>query len=200
MLLMFAGLALFLGSHSLQILGNLRKTIINTVGDPVYRISYVLVSVAGLILVAEGYKAWKYVDGSAILYVSPAWMSHIALLLMAFAFIALAATYMPGYIKRALKHPMLVAVKVWALAHLLANGDAASVVLFGAFLAWAVVDRISVERRAAADFTTLNTVLAQAKPNALFDVAAVVIGLGVYVLFVWKLHLWLIGVAPVAVG
>lgn len=194
MLLMIFGLVVFLGLHSLQMVEPVRAGIIRAIGTTGYRIIYSIGSLVGLIAIAEGYKAWKYVDGSPILYNPPVWLTHIALVLMAIAFIALPAAYMNGYIRKALKHPMLVAVKLWATAHLLANGDAASVLLFGAILAWAVADRISVKKRVRAglkvpvDFTSRLSA----------DIAAVAIGLIVYALFVWKVHLWLIGVSPIA--
>jgi uncharacterized membrane protein len=86
-----------------------------------------------------------------------------------------------------LKHPMLVAIKIWALAHLLANGDLASVLLFGTFLVWAVFDRISVKRRVAP---------IPATGPVFNDAIAIVAGLVVYALFVWRLHAWLFGVMP----
>lgn len=195
MVLMIAGLALFLGLHSFQIVRPLRKGVVGLAGDTVWRVVMSLGSLAGLVMIAQGYSAWRFA-GSEQLYALPAFVSHIALLLMAFAFVALAATYAPGYIKRALKHPMLVAIKTWALAHLLSNGDVASVTLFGAFLAWAVVDRISVARRERAGVIAPRAF----EPRVAADVAAVTVGLVVYVLFVWKLHLWLIGVSPIAVS
>ncbi|WMS41258.1 NnrU family protein [Acuticoccus sp. MNP-M23] len=194
MLLMILGLVIFLGLHSMQIVEPVRAGLTRVMGEIGYKVVYSIGSLVGLIAIAEGYKAWKYVDGSPILYNPPAFLAHISLLLMALAFIALPAAYLNGYIRKALKHPMLVAVKLWATAHLLANGDAASVLLFGAFLAWAVVDRISVKKReraglkAPVDFT----------PRVSADIAAAAIGLIVYALFVWKVHLWLIGVSPIA--
>ncbi|MEO1105690.1 MAG: NnrU family protein, partial [Pseudomonadota bacterium] len=147
MLLMTLGLVIFLGIHSLPIASGVRLRIKDSIGDIPYRIVFSLISLGGLIAIAEGFKAWKYQEGSQFLYMPPPWLSHIALLLMVFSFISLAAMYGKSHIRKVLKHPMLVAIKIWALAHLLANGDAAGVVLFGAFLAWAVVDRISVKRR-----------------------------------------------------
>jgi uncharacterized membrane protein len=99
------------------------------------------------------------------------------------------AAYLPGRIKTAARHPLLAATKFWAAAHLLANGSLAAVLLFGSFLAWAVVDRISLKHRVQAPIPTL--------PAAAFnDAIALVGGLALYILFVWRLHLWLIGVQP----
>ena len=123
------------------------------------------------------------------LYEPPVWLRHLALLLMLLSFVALGVYMVPaGRLKPMLKHPMLVAVKLWAVAHLLANGETASVVLFGAVLAWAVADRISVKRRAAA---------VPAPGPVTWDAVAIVAGVVLYLLFVWKLHAWLIGVAPI---
>ncbi len=194
MLLLILGLVVFLGLHSFQIVRPVRAAVAGAIGETGYKIVYSIGSLVGLIMIAEGYKAWKYVDGAPILYNPPPALAHIALLLMALAFVALPAAYLKGYIRKALKHPMLVAVKLWATAHLLANGDAASVVLFGAFLAWAVVDRISVKKRERAGLAAPTAFT----PHVSADIAAVAIGLIVYALFVWKVHLWLIGVSPIA--
>ena len=193
--LMVAGLALFLGLHSLPVVQSLRSGMVRAVGDVPYRIGFSVLSLVGLVLIAEGYKAWKYeAPGSAILWVSPAWLVHVALLLNLFAFVSIAATYGRSHIKKAVKHPMILAVKIWAFAHLLANGDVASVVLFGGFLAWGVIDRISVKRRERAGLIAPAAFEARWRDDAI----AVTVGVVVYVLFVWKLHLWLIGVSPVA--
>jgi len=194
MLLLILGLVLFLGLHSFKIVAPVHDGLTRILGETGYKILYSIGSLIGLIAIAEGYKAWKYVDGAPILYTPPTWLAHIALLLMLIAFVVLPAAYMNGYIRKTLKHPMLVAVKLWAFAHLLANGDAASVVLFGAFLAWAVVDRISVKKRERAGLAAP----AAFTPRISADIGAVAIGLIVYVLFVWKVHLWLIGVSPIA--
>jgi uncharacterized membrane protein len=124
-----------------------------------------------------------------LLYAPPVWMRHLSALVMLPVFPLLLAAYMPGRIKTALKHPMLAAVKFWALAHLLANGMLADVLLFGSFLAWAVADRISFKRRVARPIHT-------APPSRMNDVIAVVGGLAIYVIFVLWLHVRLIGVSP----
>ncbi len=120
-------------------------------------------------------------------------MKHIAELLMLFAFIFLGVYIArPGRMKPALKHPMLIAIKTWALAHLLANGDLASLILFLSFLAWAVADRISIKRQERAGLAAPYIVPGPASN----DVIAIVIGVVLYGLFVWKLHELLIGVSP----
>jgi uncharacterized membrane protein len=108
-------------------------------------------------------------------------------------FVLLLAPYLPGRIKAMAKHPMLLAVKLWALAHLLANGTLADVLLFGGFLAWAVVDRISVKRREKAGLLRQAPALPASGAN---DAIALIGGLALYVVFVLWAHAWLIGVRP----
>ena len=113
------------------------------------------------------------------------------MVLMLPAFILLIAAYVPGQIKAKLKHPFLVAIKIWALAHLIANGDLASIILFGSFLAYAVFDRIALKRRAATGLVTV-----AATGPARNDVISVVGGLALYVVFLVWLHPLLIGTSP----
>lgn len=193
MWLMFLGLALFLGAHSMQIAAPVRAGVIGAIGEVPYKIIYSIVSLAGIIVIVEGYKAWTF-EGSPLLYDPPIWLAHISLLLMAVAFVLFVATYTNGYIKKMVKHPMITSVKIWALAHLLAVGHAAAVTVFAAFLAWAAVDRVSVKRRQVAG----QIAPAAFEPHWQGDAAAIAIGLVVYGLFVWKLHVWLIGVSPIA--
>ena len=120
-------------------------------------------------------------------------MKHVTLTLMLFSMIFWAVSQLPaGRIKPWVRHPLLLAVKIWALAHLLANGDAASLVLFLSLLAWAVIDRISVKRREAAGEGA--EIVAGPVTN---DVIAVAVGAAVYGVFVWWAHEWLFGVSPV---
>ena len=124
-----------------------------------------------------------------VLYLLPVWMRHVAPLLMLLVFPLLLAAYLPGRIKTAAKHPMLLAVKVWATAHLPANGNVADVLLFGGFLAWAVADRDLVEAARAAG--------APGRRRAAQRRDAVVAGLALYAVFVFGAHAWLIGVSPI---
>jgi uncharacterized membrane protein len=189
MLILIIGLILFLGIHSVRIFApGLRDAQVAARGLGPWKGLYSLVAFAGLVLIVWGYGIAR--QTAPILYEPPVWTRHLNLLLMVFAFIALAASQLPaGRIKAALKHPMLVAVKIWALGHLLANGDLAALLLFGTFLVWAVLDRISVKRRGDAG----------PLPGPVkWDVAAVVIGLVAYALFAFGLHEWLIGVPVIA--
>ena len=124
-----------------------------------------------------------------VIYVPPSWLRHLSMLLLVFVFPLLLAAYLPGRIQRVTRHPMLVATKLWAVAHLLANGALADVLLFGAFLAWAVADRISLSRREPRPVPA-------APASRWNDLIAAVVGLGLYVAFVFGGHLWLIGVSP----
>ena len=185
---LIAGLVLFLGIHSLSIINEpLRNRWHDALGEWPFKGLYSLVSLLGLVLIVIGYGAARM--DPTVLYTPPGWLRHLALLLLVPVFPLLFATYFPGRIKATLKHPMLVAVKLWALAHLLANGMMHDVILFGAFLAWAVADRISLKRRTQREIPTLPA----SKANDLIAVAG---GLVVYVIFVVGAHQWLIGVSP----
>jgi uncharacterized membrane protein len=146
---MILGLVLFLGVHVLSALRDLRAQLIGMVGETVYKIGYALVSIAGLALIVWGfadYRATGWID----IWFPPKAFKHITVALMLPAVILVVASYLRGRIFTTLKHPMLAGVKLWAVAHLLANGDLGSIILFGSFLAWAVFDRISLKRRADA--------------------------------------------------
>lgn len=147
MLELMAGIVIFLGAHSFTTLRDKRTSVIERIGPLPYRILHSLVSLLGLVLIVRGFAHYR-ADGYIPVWTPPPWMSHITILLMWFAFVSLACMgKRPGRIRGWLRHPMLVAIKIWALAHLLANGDLGSMVLFGSFLAWAVYDRIAVKRR-----------------------------------------------------
>lgn len=188
MWVMIAGLAVFLGSHLLPAFPDARAGLKARLGENGYRGLFSLVAIAGFVLLVWGYGLWR-AEGPAVLYVPPGWMRHLVMLLMLPVFPLLFAAYLPGRIKATVRHPMITAVKLWAFAHLLANGDAASLVLFLGFLGWGVVDRISVKRR-----ERVGLIAAARGGPARNDAIALVLGLAVYGLFVWKLHTWLIGV------
>ena len=189
MLVLILGLIIFLGVHSLSIVNEpVRHRLVDRMGGGPFKGVYSLVAGIGLLLIIWGYGLARMEP--TLLYAPPTWLRHVALLLLLPVFPLLIATYFPGRISRAVKHPMLVAVKLWALAHLLANGMLHDVLLFGSFLAWAVVDRISLKRRSGHPVPGL-----PAKP--MNDAIAVIGGLAIYVLFVMWIHQWLIGVPPV---
>jgi uncharacterized membrane protein len=191
MLLLIVGLVLFLGVHSVVIVApGLRARTVQRVGEGAWKGLYGLVALAGLVLICYGFGLARQTP--VILYSPPTWMRHVTMLLMLPVFPLLIAAYLPGRIKTAAKHPMLAAVKLWAFAHLLANGSLADVLLFGGFLGWAVVDRISLKRRAAPQ------VIKTAPPARWNDAIAVVLGLAIYVLTIGWAHLRLFGVSPLS--
>jgi len=186
------GLVLFLGVHMVSIVSPQgRDRWADRMGEGAFKGVYSLVSFVGLALIVWGYGLAR--EAPVLLYQPPAAMRHLNALLMLPVFVLLLAAYLPGRIQRMAKHPMLVAVKLWALAHLLANGSLADVLLFGSFLAWAVADRISLKRRAAAGLTRTVPVMPVGKLN---DLIAVVGGLALYLLLVFWAHAWLFGVRP----
>ncbi len=147
LLVMILGLALFFGVHTLTTQRELRARFVTSMGEGGYKIFYSLVSIAGLALIVWGfahYRATGWID----VWSPPTAFKHITVALMLPAVILVVASYIRGRIYTTLKHPMLAGVKLWAAAHLLANGDLGSIILFGSFLAWAVFDRISLKRRA----------------------------------------------------
>jgi uncharacterized membrane protein len=189
--LLIAGLVLFLGVHSVAIVApTFRTRTIQRMGEGAWKGLYALISLAGFVLICYGFGLAR--QAPVVLYSPPTWLRHLALLVMLPVFPLLIAAYLPGRIKTAAKHPMLAAVKFWAFAHLLANGSLADVLLFGGFLAWAVVDRISVKRRATPQ------VLRTAPPGPWNDAIAVVLGLAVYALLIGWAHVRLFGVSPLS--
>lgn len=168
-----------------------RASLIARIGEGPYKGLYSLLSLAGVVLIAIGYGQYR-AGGYVPVWDPPVWTRHLALLLVWFAFVFVVAAYLPGQIKHRLKHPMLAGVKVWAFAHLLANGDLGSILLFGSFLAWAVVARISVKRR---DVAARHGGPAAAPAGFRNDVLAIVIGTVAYLAFVVWLHPLLIGVS-----
>ncbi len=143
---MILGLVLFLGVHTLPTQPKLRGRLIASLGEGGFKVGFALISLLGIVLIALGfshYRATGWVD----IWNPPTALRHVTVALMLPAVILVVAAYIRGHIYAALKHPMLAGVKLWAAAHLLANGDLGSIILFGSFLGWAVFDRISLKRR-----------------------------------------------------
>jgi uncharacterized membrane protein len=140
------GLIIFLGAHVVVSLRERRDALIANIGRGPYLGLFSVASIVGLLLLGYGFARYR-ADGIIPLWYPPAWTRHIVVAAMWPASIAVVAAYIPGNIKRILKHPMLVGVKLWAVAHLCANGDLGGIILFGAVLAWAVYDRISLKHR-----------------------------------------------------
>ncbi len=191
MTLLIAGLLLFLGSHSVRIFAeDWRTARIAGMGEKGWKGAYSLVAIAGFVLIVIGYGQARL--DPVVLYATPTWTRHVAALLTLPAFILLAASKGPmNRIRAAVGHPMVAGVKLWAFAHLLANGTLADVVLFGSFLAWAIVDYIAARRRDRAE----GTVRVASGPIAR-DVVTVAIGTVVWIVFALWLHGPLIGVRP----
>jgi len=183
------GIILFLGSHSFTTMRERRAAIVGRIGEQAYKGLYSVVALFGFVLIVYGFHVYRE-DGLIQLWTPPDWTRHITILLMWFAFVSLAASgKAPGRIRGWLHHPMVTAVKIWALAHLLANGDLGGLVLFGSFLAWGVYDRISLKRRG--DFGA-------SSPGAFTRADAITLGVGtvLWVLMIF-LHPWIIGVPVV---
>jgi uncharacterized membrane protein len=187
--LLVLGLVIFLGTHSFSMARERRAALIGRIAEGAYKGLYSLASLIGIILIAVGYGQYRAI-GYIPVWDPPVWTRHLALLLVLIAFICFVAAYLPGRIKARLKHPMLAGVKIWAFAHLLANGDLGSILLFGSVLVWAVLARIGAKRR---DVAAQHGGTA-APAGWRNDILAVVIGAAVYLAFVFWLHPWLIGV------
>lgn len=192
MWLLIVGVILFLGIHSTRIFAaDFRSQAIARLGLNSWKLIYSLVSALGLALIIYGYSQARLTPDW--LWISPVWTRHLAALLMLPAFILLAATYIPGtYLKAKVGHPMFLAVKFWALAHLIANGTLADVILFGSFLVWAVLGFANARRRDRLQGTTYIAA------SPLRDVMAVILGLVLWAIFAMVLHKLLFGVAPFA--
>ncbi len=189
MALLIVGLVIFLGVHSVGIVApGWRDAQRARIGEGAWKGGYSVASAVGLALIVYGYGLAR--QAPVVLYTPPVWTRHLAALLLLPVFPLLLATYLPGRIKSAAKHPTLLATKLWAFAHLLANGLLSDVLLFGGFLAWAVADRIAAGRRA------LPRSLPSAPPRPMNDAIALVAGLAIYALFVLWAHRWVTGVAP----
>ncbi len=192
MIYLVIGLILFLGIHSVRILSdNTRTQFISKHGAGAWKGMYSVLSIIGFALLIYGYGQTR-LDPTHIWY-PPVAMAHIASLLMLIAFIVLTSTYVPGNaIKAKLGHPMTIAVKIWAFAHLLANGRLGDIILFTAFLLWAVAALISAKRRDRAAGINHATESFNLSATSI----TVVVGIVIYVVFAMWLHLMLIGVSP----
>jgi uncharacterized membrane protein len=188
---LIAGLALFLGVHSVSIVSyRWRDQMAERLGNARWRMLYALVSAIGLALIFYGYGQARTMP--VILYVPPLWVRDTMIMLMPFVFPLVFAAYFPGLIGMIVKHPMLAGVKLWATLHLTVNGSLADVLLFGLVLAWAVIDRISLKRRPARPIHTAP----RWKWN---DAIAIGLGFGVYALMLAGGHAWLTGM-PIALS
>jgi len=185
--LMILGLALFVGVHGLTTQRDLRARLIGIGGEAVYKMIYAVLAIAGIGLIAYGFGQYR-ADGLIHIWHPPTWTKHVAAALMLPAVILFAAAYLRGRIYAVVKHPMITGVKVWALAHLIANGDLGSIILFGTLLAWAVFDRISLKRRTDAGGPPIPV----GGPKN--DLIAIAVGIVAYLALAFAFHPAVIGV------
>ncbi|MEY2619879.1 MAG: hypothetical protein RL522_2881 [Pseudomonadota bacterium] len=188
-----AGLIVFLGVHSTRVFAeSFRTRWLDRLGEKPWKGAYAIVSLAGFLLLVWGYGLAR--QSPVVLWTPPRGMNHLAALLTLVAFVMLAAAYVPGNgIKSRLKHPMVLAVKVWAFAHLVSNGTLADVVMFGAFLLWAVLVFRASRQRDRAQGTEYSP------GNASRTWITIVVGAGAWVAFAFWGHAYLIGVSPLGV-
>ncbi len=191
MAILVLGLVLFLGVHSTRIVADDWRTArVARWGPNGWKAAYSVISLAGLLLIVWGYGLAR--QQPVLLWTPPRGMNHLASALMAVALVLLAAAYVPRNALRArLRHPMVLAVKTWALAHLLSNGTLADLLLFGSFLAWAVFDFRSARQRDRRDG---NPVIVASAGGT---IAAVAVGLAAWAALAFGGHAWLFGVAPI---
>jgi uncharacterized membrane protein len=187
LLVMILGLVLFLGVHTLTTQREVRARVIAAAGEGGYKIGYSLASVAGLALIIWGFAHYRATGWIEVWY-PPTAFKHIAAALMLPAVILVVASYIRGRIYATLKHPMLAGVKLWAAAHLIANGDLGSIILFGAFLGWAVFDRISLKRRSDAGAPPIPV------GGPANDLIAIAVGVVAYLALAFAFHPVVIGV------
>jgi uncharacterized membrane protein len=190
LLVLILGLILFLGVHTLTTQRKLRAQLIAATGEGVYKIGYTLASFIGLALIIWGFAVYR-ATGWINVWNPPTALRHIAMALMLPAVIMVVASYIRGRIYTALKHPMLAGIKLWAAAHLLANGDLGSILLFGSFLAWAVFDRISLKHRTDAGAPPIPV----GGPGN--DLIAIAVGVVAYLALAFAFHPVVIGVPVV---
>ena len=188
---MILGMLIFFATHSVRIVAEgWRDAQVARMGELVWKGVYALVSLVGLALMVWGYGETR---SAPELWRPPLWSRHAAALLTLPAFVLVLAAYVPGTrIKGAIGHPMVFGVALWALAHLVSNGRAGDLLLFGAFLVWASADYVSARRRDRRMATRY-----RAGP-IVRDALAIVAGIAVWSIFAWWGHAWLIGVAPFA--
>jgi uncharacterized membrane protein len=184
---MVVGLVLFLGAHVFTTRREARANAIASVGEGTYKIIYTVVTLAGLVLICWGFSHYR-ADGWVQLWTPPKALKHLNLALMLPAVILVVAAYLRGHIYAKLKHPMLAGVKLWALGHLLANGDLGGIILFGSILAWAVYDRISLKRRTDAGGPPIPV------GGIGNDVIAVVVGIIAYLALAFAFHPVVLGI------
>ncbi len=194
MSLLIAGLVLFIATHSLRIFADgWRGQMVARMGAMPWKGLVSVVSLIGFVLMVMGYAAAR--QSPIVIWTPPFWLSHLVSLVMLAAFILLIAAYIPrNGIKARLGHPMVISVKIWALAHLLVNGTVADLLLFGALLIWAVMSFRAARQRDRREGAV------RARGELLMTLITVVVGALAWVWFVFQGHAWLIGVRPILMG
>lgn len=189
---LIAGLVLFLGVHSVRIFANdWRSAQLAQRGEAIWKLGYSALSIAGFVLIVWGYGLAR--QSPMVLWPTPRGMNHLAALLTLLSFVLLVATYVPrNAIKAKLRHPMILGVKVWALAHLLANNTLADLLLFGSFLIWAMLSFRAARQRDRQQQPV------QLASNGLATAATIVVGVVAWAAFAFWGHLALIGVRPLS--
>lgn len=194
MTLLLIGLILFIGTHSLRIFADgWRSQMVARLGAMPWKGLVSVVSLIGFILILKGYAASR--AAPVLLWQPPVWLAHLVSLLTLVAFIFLLAAYIPkNSIKAKVGHPMVISVKIWAFSHLLANGTLADVVMFGAFLIWAVLSFRAARKRDHREGVV------RPAGQLLPTLVTVVIGSLIWAWFALQGHAWLIGVRPFAIS
>ncbi|MDE2376312.1 NnrU family protein [Bradyrhizobium sp.] len=187
LLVMILGLAVFFAAHTFTTKREVRGQLVARLGEGTYKILYSLVSLAGLALIVWGFAHYR-AAGMWNVWQPPTFLKHVTVALMLPSVILVVASYIRGRIFSTLKHPMLAGLKLWAAAHLLANGDLGSIILFGSFLGWAVYDRISLKHRTDSGAPPIPV------GGIVNDLVAVVVGIVAYLALAFAFHPVVIGV------
>ncbi len=178
--MLVAGLLLFFGVHVVPMQGGVRANLVERFGEPFYKGLFSIASLTGFVLIVLGF----YRSPVVPLWLPPPWAHGLATIVMPVAFVLLVAAYIPGNIRRITRHPMLAGVLLWAVAHLIANGDLASLLLFGSFAIYSVLDMLSASYRAAANSRSAS---GSYNRSIYMDVITVVVGLALFWV-VWQFH------------
>ena len=185
--ILIIGLVVFIAAHVFVTRRSARAALIARIGLIPYRGLFSLVSIVGLVLIVWGFGRYLHA-GYIQVWTPPGWMRHVTVTLVLIAVVLMVAGYIRGNIYRKLKHPFLAGVKLWALAHLLSNGDLGGIILFGSILCWAVFDRISLKHRTDAGAPAIPT------GGLASDIIAVVVGVLLYLALGFYFHPLFIGI------
>lgn len=190
MTLLIAGIILFLGVHSTRIVADgWRGRMIGQIGLKKWKMLYSIISLTGLVLIIYGYGQTR--ADPAFIWQPPLWTRHMAALLTLLAFILFAAAEIRGnHIKSKLGHPMYLGTKIWAFAHLMANGRLGDIVLFGAILIWAITGYSAARRRDRREGVVYPA------PSSQKTAITIIAGIVIWAVFAFWLHRLLIGVSP----